>query len=112
MCIKCMEPLSFDSPAENDVVRRFPTSAKVICQSHPGLEPETSRTETECSSHSATEAPEFSKKVVTGRRTEVAIRSLVNARGFQIESCMKHCLCLFLCMVVRQCYGRRRRDLE
>ena len=25
-----MEPLSFDSPAETDVVRRFPTSAKVF----------------------------------------------------------------------------------
>ena len=25
---KTMEPLSFDTPAETDVVRRFPTSAK------------------------------------------------------------------------------------
>ena len=25
---------------------------------------------------------------------------------------MKHYLCLFLCMAVRQCYGRRRRGLE
>ena len=29
-----------------------------------------------------------------------------------LESCMKHCLCLFLCMAVRQCYGKRMRDLE
>ena len=26
-----MEPLSFDSPAETDIVRRFPTSVKVLC---------------------------------------------------------------------------------
>ena len=29
-----------------------------------------------------------------------------------LEFCMKHCLCLFLCMAVRQCYGKKRRDLE
>ena len=29
-----------------------------------------------------------------------------------LESCMKQCLYLFLCMAVRKCYGRRRRDLE
>ena len=29
VCIKCMEPLSFDSPAKTDVVIRFPKSAKV-----------------------------------------------------------------------------------
>ena len=28
-----------------------------------------------------------------------------------LKSCMKHCLCLFLCMTMRQCYGRRRTDL-
>ena len=28
-----------------------------------------------------------------------------------LESCIRHCLCLFLCMAVRQCYGMRRRDL-
>ena len=28
-----------------------------------------------------------------------------------LESCIRHCLYLFLCMAVRQCYGRRRRDL-
>ena len=42
MCIKCMESLSFDIPAETDVVRRFPTSAKVVCLLRPDLEPETS----------------------------------------------------------------------
>ena len=30
----------------------------------------------------------------------------------ELESCRKHCLYLFICMAVRQCYGRRRRDLE
>ena len=29
-CIKYMEPLSFNSPAETDVVRRFPTSAGTL----------------------------------------------------------------------------------
>ena len=29
-----------------------------------------------------------------------------------IEACMRHCLCLFLRMAVRQCYEKRRRDLE
>ena len=28
------------------------------------------------------------------------------------ESCIKHCLCRFLCMAARQCYGKRRRDFE
>ena len=51
-----MEPLSFDSPAEADVVRRFPTYAKVLCPPRPGLEPDTTHTATAHSSHSATEA--------------------------------------------------------
>ena len=29
-----------------------------------------------------------------------------------LESCMKHCLYLFLCKAMRQCYGGRKRDLE
>ena len=51
--------------------------------------------------------------VASGRRVARAIRSLVNARDLQIvlESCMKHCLYLFLLMAMRQCYGRRR-DLD
>ena len=32
VCIKCMEPLYFESLVETEVVRRFPTSAKVYCQ--------------------------------------------------------------------------------
>ena len=28
-----------------------------------------------------------------------------------LEPCMRHCLSLFLCMAVRQCYGKRR-DLQ
>ena len=44
-------------------------------------------------------------KVAIGRRVAAAIRSLVNARCLQIESvvgsCMNHCLCLFLRMVVK-----------
>ena len=31
VCIKYMEPSSFDSLAETDVVRRLPTSGKVFC---------------------------------------------------------------------------------
>ena len=34
--IKCMEPLSFDSPTEIDVVSRFPTSAKVFVSTSAG----------------------------------------------------------------------------
>ena len=56
-----------------------------------------------------------SRKVASGRRVAGAIRSLANARDFQLEvldSNMKHCLHLFSCMAVRRCYGRRRRYLE
>ena len=51
---------------------------------------------------------ECSRKVASGRRFAGVIRSLVNARELQLEC--KHCLCLFLCMVVKQCYGKRKRD--
>ena len=52
-----MEPLFFDSPAETDVVRRFPTTAKFfLCPPLPKFEPETSRSATARSRHSATEA--------------------------------------------------------
>ena len=30
----------------------------------------------------------------------------------RVESCTRQYLCLVLCMVVRQCYGKKRRDLE
>ena len=58
---------------------------------------------------------ECSSKVTSGRKFAGAIRFLVNARVcscFVLDSCMKHFLYLFLCMVVRQYYGTRRRDLE
>ena len=43
------------------------------------------------------------------------IKYLVNTRICSLsvlESCMKHCLYVFLCMAVRKCYGKKRRDLE
>ena len=58
---------------------------------------------------------ECNRKVASGRRVAGAIRSLVNAKDLQLsvlESCMRHCLFLFLCMAVRPCYGGRSRDLE
>ena len=64
---------------------------------------------------SGTDEAECSRKVASERSVEGAIRSLVNARDLQLElqeSCMKHCLYLSSCMVVRQYYGKRRRDLE
>ena len=61
---------------------------------------------------SDTDGAEFNRKVVSGRRVTGATRSLVNARGLQVDSCMRHFLCLFLCMAMRHCYGKRRRDLE
>ena len=48
--------MSFDCPAETDVVRRFHMSAKVFCVPRSELEPETSRTANAHSSHSATKA--------------------------------------------------------
>ena len=63
-----MERLSYDSLAETDVVRRFPTSAKVFvfASAGPGLEPKTSRTATARSSHSATEAPRKKNDLAEG----------------------------------------------
>ena len=55
---------------------------------------------------------ECSRKVASGSMIADALRSLVNATDLLLESCMRHCLCLFLCMAVKQCYGGRRRDLE
>ena len=57
---------------------------------------------------------ECSRKMVSRRRVADPIRSLVNARicSFSVlESCIKHCLYLFLHMAVKQFYGRRSRDL-
>ena len=56
-----------------------------------------------------------SRKVASGRKVAGAIRSLVNARDLQLEYARvlhEYCLCLLLCMAVRQCYRRRRRNLE
>ena len=64
---------------------------------------------------SGTDEAEYSRKVASERRVAGDIMSLVNGRDFSLsvlEACMRHCLYLFLCMVVRQNYGRRRRDLE
>ena len=36
LCIKCMDPLSFDSSVETDIVRRFATFAKVFVSSSAG----------------------------------------------------------------------------
>ena len=36
VCIKCMKPVSFNSTAETDVVKRFPTSAKVFVSASAG----------------------------------------------------------------------------
>ena len=54
---------------------------------------------------SGTDETECSRKVASGRRVPGAIRSLVNARSLSLSvvgSCMSHCWCLFLRMVVRQ----------
>ena len=64
---------------------------------------------------SGTDGVECSRKVVSRRRVAGVIRSLVNARDLSLsllETHMRHFLCLFLCMVVRQCYRGGRRDLE
>ena len=53
---------------------------------------------------SGTDGAECNRKVASGRRVASAIRSLVNARDLKLsvlESCMRHYLCYFLCMVVR-----------
>ena len=54
---------------------------------------------------------ECCKKVASRRRVACAIRSPVNDRDLQLdvlESCMKHCMYLFLCVAVRIYYGRKR----
>ena len=52
------------------------------------------------------------KRVASGRRVAGAgYWLMLGVCSLSVlESCMKHWLYLFLCMVVRQCYGRR--DLE
>ena len=49
-----------------------------------------------------------------GGNLRIGIRSLVNARGLLLEFVRKglrYCSYLFLCMLVRQWYGGRRRGL-
>ena len=58
---------------------------------------------------------ECSRDVASGRRVADVIRSLVNARNLQFECARalhETLLVMLLCMAVRQCYGKRRRDLE
>ena len=53
---------------------------------------------------SSTDEAECSRKVVSGRRVSIAIRSLVNVEVCSLNvlvSCMSHCSCVFLCIVVR-----------
>ena len=52
---------------------------------------------------SGTDGAECSRKVASERSDVGVIRSLVNTRDLQLQSFMRHCLCLFLCMAVRQC---------
>ena len=67
-----------------------------------------------CFGQLGTDGAECSKKVASERRVAGAIRSLVNARDLLLEclnvleACMKHCLYLFLCIAVKQYFGRRR----
>ena len=61
---------------------------------------------------SDTYGPECRRKVASRRRVAGPWLMLGIYTLSVLESCMRHCLCLFLCMVVRQCYGKRRRDLE
>ena len=52
--------------------------------------------------------------MASGRRVQVLLGPwlmLLICSLRVLEYCMKHCLYLFLCMTVIQCYGRRRRDL-
>ena len=63
-----------------------------------------------------TDEAECSKKIVSGGKVAGAISPLINARGLQFE-CAKilyESLVIHILMytvVVRQCYGRRRRGL-
>ena len=57
---------------------------------------------------SGTDSTECSRKIAGGRRVAGAITSLINARDLQLE-CAR---VLHETLLVRQCYGRRRRNLE
>ena len=50
---------------------------------------------------SATDGAECSRKLASGRRVTGAVKSwlMLGIYSFSVlESCMRHCLCLFLCM--------------
>ena len=52
-------------------------------------------------------------KVASRRKVAGAIRLIVwICSSIGLDSSMRHCLCLFLCIALEQCYGGRRRDLE
>ena len=58
---------------------------------------------------------ECSKKVASGRMVAGAMRSLVNTRDLQLEFAIvlhETLLVPVFIMVGRQCYGKRRRDIE
>ena len=59
---------------------------------------------------SATDEARCCRKGVSGRRVACAIRALVCSLSV-LWSYISRCLGLFLCMVVRQWYERRRRGL-
>ena len=64
---------------------------------------------------SSTDGAECSRKLVSGRMVACAVKSLVNARDLQLE-CARVLHETYLVPVlmygVRQCYGKRRRDLD
>ena len=62
-----------------------------------------------------TNVAECSRKVASERKVAGAIRSLINARDLQLEYArVLHETLLVPALIygVRQCYGKRRRDLE
>ena len=64
---------------------------------------------------SGTDEAECLRKVASGRRVAGVLGFWLMLWVCSLKvlgSYMSHCWCLFLRMVVRQCYGRRRRDLE
>ena len=62
---------------------------------------------------SSTDGVECSKNVASGRRAVGTIRFLVNVRDLQLEyaKVFHETILIFFCIAVRQCYGRRKRDL-
>ena len=101
VCVKCMKPLSFDSPAKTDVVRRFSTSAKLFVSTLSGLKPETSCTTLTCSSHSATQASHthththtHTHKIIVNRRGNLHTKEMYTLKCNTLTGIF---LCNFLC---------------